>query len=108
MEGRIRHLAAILENAEIVEATDAERGVARHHRRGHRYEGDDDVERYLIGSIEERATTVEVITPGSPLGEALIGAQRRRRGRVRLPGRHAQGRDRRDRGLTARAPATSP
>jgi transcription elongation factor GreA len=39
-----------------------------------RYEGDDDVERYLIGSIEERHDDLDVISPSSPLGEALIGA----------------------------------
>jgi transcription elongation factor GreA len=40
---------------------------------GIRYEGDDDNERYLIGSIEERHDDLEVISPGSPLGQALLG-----------------------------------
>jgi transcription elongation factor GreA len=31
------------------------------------------VERYLLGSIEERVEDLEVMSPGSPLGEALIG-----------------------------------
>ena len=39
-----------------------------------RYEGDDDVERYLVGSIEERVDDLDVISPSSPLGSALIGA----------------------------------
>ena len=38
------------------------------------YEGDDDQERYLIGSIEERHDDLEVISPGSPLGSALLGS----------------------------------
>ena len=38
-----------------------------------RYEGDDETERYLIGSIEERHDDLEVISPGSPLGRALLG-----------------------------------
>lgn len=38
-----------------------------------RYVGDDDVERYLIGSIEERRDDVSVVSPGSPLGQALLG-----------------------------------
>jgi len=38
-----------------------------------RYDGDDDVEHYLIGHIEERREGVTVISPGSPLGVALIG-----------------------------------
>ena len=42
---------------------------------GIRYEGDDDVERYLLGSIEERTEGVEVMSPGSALGQALIGGK---------------------------------
>jgi transcription elongation factor GreA len=38
-----------------------------------RYVGDDDVERYLVGSIEERREGVSVVSPNSPLGQALIG-----------------------------------
>jgi transcription elongation factor GreA len=38
-----------------------------------RYKGDDDVERYLIGSIEERREGVSVVSPASPLGQALMG-----------------------------------
>ena len=37
-----------------------------------RYVGDDDLERYLIGSIEERREGVAVISPNSPLGVALL------------------------------------
>ena len=40
---------------------------------GIRYEGDDEVEQYLVGSIEERRDDVSVVSPGSPLGQALIG-----------------------------------
>ena len=74
MEGRIRHLAHLLENAQIVDdvagdAVDAGCVV------GIRYEGDDDVERYLVGSIEERREGLDVVSPGSPLGAALIGAK---------------------------------
>src|SRR5439155_2922832 len=53
MEGRIRHLEALITNAEIVEG-----GSSDVVRAGSiveiQYEGDDDSERYLIGSIEER------------------------------------------------------
>ncbi len=38
-----------------------------------RYEGDDDTEQYLFGSIEERGTDLPIISPGSPLGTALGG-----------------------------------
>jgi transcription elongation factor GreA len=38
-----------------------------------RYVGDDDVEDYLLGSIEERREGHSVISPNSPLGQALMG-----------------------------------
>jgi transcription elongation factor GreA len=34
---------------------------------------DDQGEKYLIGSIEERHDDLAVISPGSPLGQALMG-----------------------------------
>jgi transcription elongation factor GreA len=71
MEGRIRHLAAVLENAEIVDASASDVVVA-----GSvvsiRYEGDDEVERFFIGSIEERRDDLVVMSSGSPLGSALL------------------------------------
>ena len=73
MEARIRHLQGVLEDAEIVEVAASDVVVA-----GSvvtlTYEGDDDQERYLIGSIEERHDDLEVISPGSPLGSALLGS----------------------------------
>src|SRR3954453_22446475 len=72
MEGRIRHLEALIKDAEIVESGSAE-AVAAGSVVEIRYEGDDDTERYLIGSIEERHDDLEVISPGSPLGKALLG-----------------------------------
>lgn len=74
MAGRIAHLANLLENAIIVEdaqANEVRPGVVV----GIRYEGDDDVEKYLLGSIEERVEGVEVMSPGSALGQALLGAK---------------------------------
>jgi transcription elongation factor GreA len=75
MEGRILHLQAMLENAVIVDPTEAPSdSVVPGMTVGIRYEGDDEVERFLIGSIEERHhSDVEVISPRSPLGQALIG-----------------------------------
>ncbi len=73
MEARIRHLEALLENAEIVESGDSDT-VRPGAIVAICYEGDDEPERYLIGSIEERHGEVEVISPGSPLGQALLGA----------------------------------
>jgi transcription elongation factor GreA len=72
MEARIRQLAAMIENCEIVEATDSdvvEPGSVVELR----YEGDDDTDTYLYGSVEERGVEHDIISPGSPLGEALVG-----------------------------------
>jgi transcription elongation factor GreA len=74
MEGRIRQLHSLIENAEIVEATDTGGTVGLGSVVGIRYQGDDDVEKYLIGSIEERHDDLDVISPSSPLGEALMGS----------------------------------
>jgi transcription elongation factor GreA len=72
MEGRIRHIEALLERAEIVE-DDGSDEVRAGSVVEIRYEGDDSSERYLLGSIEER-NELDVISPQSPLGQALIGA----------------------------------
>lgn len=73
MEGRIRHIEALLERAEIVE--DEGDGVVRAGSVVEiRYEGDDSTEKFLLGSIEERGE-FDVISPGSPLGKALTGAK---------------------------------
>jgi transcription elongation factor GreA len=72
MEGRIAQLSYMLENAEIVEVGDSD-VVAHGSIVDIRYEGDDEVERYLVGSIEERHDDLEVISPTSPLGAALLG-----------------------------------
>ena len=36
-------------------------------------DGDDEPSTYLVGSIEERDRGYDVISPGSPLGKALLG-----------------------------------
>jgi transcription elongation factor GreA len=68
MEGRIRQLEHLLENAEIVDGSMVYTVV---------YEGDDedDAERYLIGNMEEQVEGADVISPSSPLGQALDGAE---------------------------------
>jgi transcription elongation factor GreA len=76
MEARIRQLQAMLKDAEIVESSSEQGGsVAAGSVVTIRYEGDEDTEKYLIGSIEERRDDLSVISPGSPLGTALVGRQ---------------------------------
>ena len=72
MEGRIMHLASLIENAIIIENSDTDT-VTAGCVVSISYEGDDEVERYLLGSIEERHDDLDVISPGSPLGAALMG-----------------------------------
>jgi transcription elongation factor GreA len=75
MEARIRQLQAMLEDAKIVDTDAAAAGgeVSTGAVVTLRYVGDEDTERYLIGSIEERREGVSVISPNSPLGQALLG-----------------------------------
>ena len=68
MEGRIRQLEHLLENAEIVDESFIYTVL---------YDGDseDMAERYAIGNMEEQVDGVDVITGSSPLGKALEGAE---------------------------------
>jgi transcription elongation factor GreA len=71
-EARVRQLEAILKSAVVVESTAADKVEAGTVVEV-RMEGDDEVSTYLIGSIEERGRGYDVISPGSPLGQALLG-----------------------------------
>ena len=75
MEGRIRHLEHLIENSEIIEHAD-DGAVAAGSIVTIVYQGDspDDAERYLVGHQEERTGDLEVMSPTSPLGAALLGA----------------------------------
>ncbi len=75
MEGRIMHLEQVLVDCEIVDGPVGEidsviTGVVV----SVIYDGDDEPERMLVGSIEEHREDVDVVSPGSPLGAALLGA----------------------------------
>jgi transcription elongation factor GreA len=76
LEARIRQLQELLRVAKVGEAF-AESGIA-----GPgmvvtvRYENDDETETFLLGSLEEGAHgDLEVYSPNSPLGKAIIGAR---------------------------------
>ena len=74
VNGRIMQLERLLEEAEIVDAAASDRaeyGVVV----SLRFDGADDDEKFLIGSIEERPDAHEVISPTSPLGQAVLGAK---------------------------------
>jgi transcription elongation factor GreA len=73
METRIRQLQVLLASAVIVDGASADGAVTAGAVVSLRYEGDESVERYLVGSIEERRDDASVVSPGSPLGQALMG-----------------------------------
>ena len=67
MDARMRQLQGIIE--EKVDTTSVSTGSVVTIR----YEGDSDTETYLLGSIEERREGMEIMSPTSPLGTALMG-----------------------------------
>lgn len=74
MESRIRLIERTLAGATIVdESADTGGVVVAGSVVSLRYEGDDEVERFLVGSIEERVEDVTIASPTSPLGSALLG-----------------------------------
>jgi transcription elongation factor GreA len=74
MEARVRQLQRMLEDAVIVDGTTNEEGVVTTGVVVElRYDGDEDTERFLVGSIEEKGEGIAVVSPASPLGQALLG-----------------------------------
>ena len=76
MESRIRQLQRLLKTATVVESDRTSDGtVAPGAVVTLRYEGDDEDETtdFFVGSIEERQGDLTVVSPGSPLGQALLG-----------------------------------
>jgi len=71
-EARIRQLEAILKFAVVGEAAASDK-VGAGTVVEVMMEGDDEKSTYLIGSIEEKGRGYDVISPGSPLGRALLG-----------------------------------
>jgi transcription elongation factor GreA len=71
-EARIRQLEQMLKTAVVVERSEGE-VVAPGTIVEIRMEGDAESTSYLVGSIEERHATLEVLSTSSPLGQALLG-----------------------------------
>ena len=80
MEGRILLLTRILTDAVIFDVPDGD-AAADSDAVGLGsivqvlWHGDDETESYLVGSIEEQADDMIVVSPGSPMGKALLGAR---------------------------------
>jgi transcription elongation factor GreA len=76
MESRIRQLQAMLKHVEIVDESGSGDGsISLGSTVTVRYDGDDEdeVQRFFLGSIEERQGDLEVVSPSSPLGRVLVG-----------------------------------
>jgi transcription elongation factor GreA len=79
MESRIRQLQALLKSATVVDREPGDGNGDGKVRPGTvvtlRYEGDpeDETADFFVGSIEERHDDLTVVSPGSPLGQALDG-----------------------------------
>lgn len=76
MESRIRQLTHLLKTATVVEQGGAGDGaVTTGSTVTLRYAGDaeDETTDYFVGSIEERPGDLTVVSPQSPLGQALVG-----------------------------------
>lgn len=77
MEGRIRQLTFMLDGVQILDDSGPSDQVGPGKTISLRYEGDDDVERYYLGSIEERQQGIEIISTSSPLGQALLNGAKK-------------------------------
>jgi transcription elongation factor GreA len=73
LEARIKHLENLLKNAKIVEKDTPGDCVTVGVTFGLCYEGEDEVEICMLGSIEEQVEGVTIISPNSPLGQAVLG-----------------------------------
>jgi len=71
-EGRIRQLEVILRASSVVEGAEGD-VVAPGTIVEVRMDDDADTTHYLVGSIEERNDSFDVLSTSSPLGQALMG-----------------------------------
>jgi transcription elongation factor GreA len=72
-EARVRQLEQMLANAVVIDASTAGDIVEAGTVVDIRYQGDDDVLTYLVGSIEERNEKYDMLSTNSPIGMAILG-----------------------------------
>jgi transcription elongation factor GreA len=72
-EARVRHLEALLRDAKVVEGSGGGDAVAPGMIVEVRMDGDEQTTHYLVGSIEERHDSFDVLSTSSPLGQELMG-----------------------------------
>lgn len=75
LDGRIAHLADMLEKAQVGEPpADADGTVTVGMQVTYRFVGDDEEETFLLGAREMATGDIDVISPQAPLGAAVLGA----------------------------------
>ena len=74
LEGRVAQIEQMLEKAEVGQAAD-DGTISPGFKVSYRFDGDDDVETFLLGAREMADDDIQVFSPQSPLGSALIGAR---------------------------------
>jgi transcription elongation factor GreA len=73
-EARIRQLIDLLRDAKVGETPTTSNGAAGPGMIVEiRFPGDDDTEKFLIGSREDHNASIEIFSPASPLGGAVTG-----------------------------------
>jgi transcription elongation factor GreA len=75
VELRIRQLEDMLRRAEVGETPVDDGTVAPGMKVTYRFVGDDDTETFLLGAREIEDDSIEVFSPQSPLGSAILGAK---------------------------------
>jgi transcription elongation factor GreA len=75
VEARIRQIEDMLRRAEVAEPAD-DGTVSPGMKVTYKYVGEDDVEELLLGAKEIKDANLQVVSPQSPLGSAIIGAQK--------------------------------
>ncbi|MEO5851979.1 MAG: transcription elongation factor GreA [Nocardioides sp.] len=75
IEGRIRQLEDMLRRAEVGEAKD-DGTVSPGMKVSYTFAGDDGVEELLLGAREIEDEKLQVVSPQSPLGSAILGAKK--------------------------------
>ena len=74
LEARILQLQSMLERAEVGEVAD-DGTIAPGMKVSYKFAGDDSPETFLLGAREMANDDIEVFSPQSPLGSAIIGAR---------------------------------
>ena len=75
LDGRIAQLADMLEKAQVGEAPAHGSSIGPGMKITYRFAGDDEEEIFLLGAREMGTGDIDVFSPQSPLGAAVMGAE---------------------------------